>query len=264
MHLTTEQQLQEIQENGYDLDFSTVFTHAIENYKKIAIYAGLILLVFTIIGVFIAAGVFVAIYGAAAVSENFIEEFAKIKLTGIALVASLALQVFIAALFTPLTAGFYKMTDCAEKNDTFNVSTMFYYYKARYFGPIFIAALLITSCSLVISTLLQQLGIEIAGILTNFIISFFTYFTIPLIIFGDLKPVEALKGSYVVITKQPIVILGLIVTGFLASMLGFIGCCIGLFFTIPFNYSLTYVLYHAIIRTNSIDPIDTIGSQNEN
>ena len=32
----------EIKKNGYQLDFGTVFEHAFENYKKIALYAGLL------------------------------------------------------------------------------------------------------------------------------------------------------------------------------------------------------------------------------
>ena len=41
--------IEEIKANGYQIDFGTVFEHAFENYKKIALYAGLMLLVFLIL-----------------------------------------------------------------------------------------------------------------------------------------------------------------------------------------------------------------------
>ena len=43
------ERLQDIEKNGYQLDFGNVFNHAFENYKKIALYAGLVLFVFTIL-----------------------------------------------------------------------------------------------------------------------------------------------------------------------------------------------------------------------
>ena len=70
---STLDQIEDIRKNGYSLDFSNVFNHAFENYKKIALYAGLILLVFAIIAVFLGGGVFVALYGV----EHFTEEYFK-------------------------------------------------------------------------------------------------------------------------------------------------------------------------------------------
>ena len=43
---TTKDKIEKISTNGYELDFGTVFENAFENYKKIALYAGLMLLVF--------------------------------------------------------------------------------------------------------------------------------------------------------------------------------------------------------------------------
>jgi UPF0716 family protein affecting phage T7 exclusion len=45
----------------------------------------------------------------------------------------------------------------------------------------------------------------------------------------------------------------------IASMVGFIGCCIGVVFTIPFTYSITYAIYSAILNTDQPDSIDSIG-----
>ena len=46
---STKKRIEEIKNNGYELDFSDVFNHAFENYKKIALYAGLMLLVWVFV-----------------------------------------------------------------------------------------------------------------------------------------------------------------------------------------------------------------------
>ncbi|KVV15495.1 hypothetical protein ACRASX_08265 [Flavobacterium sp. TMP13] len=263
MQPTTQNQIENIKNNGYELDFSTVFNHAIQNYKKIALYAGLILLVFSIVATFVVIGVLIAIYGVAALSGDLIQELAQMNPTGVTLLIVLAAQVFITAILSPIGAGYYKMADAAENDETFNVSTMFYYYKSQYFIQIFIATLLITSLSVVLSTILEQVGLQSATMVLGLLISFYSAMAVPLIIFGDLKAIDAIKGSIVIISKKPAVILGLIITAFLASMLGIFAFCIGVFFTIPFNYSMIYCIYSNIIKKIKIDPIDSIGTIEE-
>lgn len=45
----TKDKIEKISTNGYELDFGTVFEQAFENYKKIVLYSGLMLLVFFVI-----------------------------------------------------------------------------------------------------------------------------------------------------------------------------------------------------------------------
>ncbi|MBK0370131.1 hypothetical protein [Flavobacterium agrisoli] len=260
MQPTTKSQIKTIKEHGFELYFSTVFTHALENYKKIAAYAGLIIIVFSIIAGFIGIGILFAFYGAVALSENFLPQLLQTRLTGIHLLFSLIAQLFLGAVISPLMAGFYKMADSAEKDETFKVSSMFYYYKAPYFSKIVSTTIIISAISILISSLTEQIGLTVLGLGITLIISFISYLAIPLVIFGELEPIEAIKGSYTIMTKEPIVLAGLIITAFLASMLGFIGCCIGVFFTIPLNYSMTYAIYHAILSRENLDPIDSIGT----
>ena len=37
---STQEKIERIKTDGYDLNFGNVFEHAFENYKKIALYAG--------------------------------------------------------------------------------------------------------------------------------------------------------------------------------------------------------------------------------
>ena len=50
--ISTKQRLQEIRENGYELNFNDVFNESFENYKKIAMVGGL---TFIILGVCLVA-----------------------------------------------------------------------------------------------------------------------------------------------------------------------------------------------------------------
>ena len=52
-----QEKIESIQTNGYTLNFETTFEFALENYKKIAIYAGLLLLVFIILFSFLFMGI---------------------------------------------------------------------------------------------------------------------------------------------------------------------------------------------------------------
>lgn len=252
-------QIEEIQNNGYNLDFSEVFTHAFENYKKIAIYAGLILLVISILSFFLGGGIFTQIYGIENLNKEFIESLMKQEPTPDSLMISMAVVVALTAIFGPFTAGFLKMADCADKDETFNFSTIFTYYKAPYFSRIFIASLLISLVTGLISVGFNFIGITFIDTLISLAISLFTSLTIPLIIFGNLDTTDAIKSSIVIVSKQPVVIALLFIVAFIGSMVGFIGCCIGVVFTIPITYSVKYAIYNAIIGIENQDTIDSIG-----
>lgn len=256
---STLNQIEEIKNKGYNLDFSEVFTHAFENYKKIAIYAGLILLVVSIISFFFGGGIFASIYGLENFNKEFIESLQKQEPTTETFLVSTAVLVGLTAIFGPFTAGFLKMADCAEKDETFNFSTIFTYYKAPYFSRIFIASLLISLLTGLISVGFSFIGIAFIDTLLSLIVSLFTSLTIPLIIFGNLEPTDAIKSSIVIVSKQPLVITLLFIVAIIGSLVGFIGCCIGVVFTIPITYSVKYAIYSAIIGIENQDSIDSIG-----
>jgi hypothetical protein len=260
---STLDQIEDIKNNGYSLDFSNVFNHAFENYKKIALYAGLILLVFSILAIFLGGGLFTAIYGVQYFNENFIKSLQNGQTTNSALaIYSLAIA-FIAAIFSPFTAGFLKMAYCADRDEEFNVSTIFSYYTSRYFPQLFIAALLISLTSGLISVAFNLAEIIIVDSIIALAITIFTSLTIPLIIFGDLNAIDAIKSSVIIVSKQPLIIILLLFVGGIGSAIGLIGCCIGIVFTIPLTYSLKYALYSAILNIEEDNSIDSIGSDSE-
>ncbi|TDW48898.1 hypothetical protein EV144_103418 [Flavobacterium sp. 270] len=258
---STLDQIEDIKRDGYTIDFNTVFTHAFENYKKIALYSGLIILVFSIIFAFAFMGIMVAFYGAASLTEQFFQNLAVQKTSYLELVISTAVISAVTALLAPFGAGFLKMADAADKDESFDFSTIFTYYKGAYFAQIFVASLIITLISTSIGALIDGLGIRFLGTALSIMVNFFTYLSIPFIVFGNLKSLEAIKASLVIVTKNPGMIFILFVTGFIGSLLGLAGCCIGVLFTVVFNTSMTYATYFSIISMDQEeeDSIDSIG-----
>ncbi|MFE3870545.1 hypothetical protein ACFX5F_04860 [Flavobacterium sp. ZS1P70] len=251
MMKTTKEKIEEIKTNGYHIDFANVFNHAFENYKKIALYAGLMIFVFAILLGFLVGGILIFTFGVSALNEKMLTNLTEENFTGVYMVLYLAISIMLTCLFTPLFAGLIKMAHCGEKDEEFHVSTVFEYYKNPYFQELVIASLIITISTTILSQIFNLSGIKIIGALFTALISFFTILTIPLIIFGDLKAIDAIKSSIIIVSKKPLILLLLMVVSYIASLVGFIGCCIGIFFTVPFMYSMYYAIYISII---GIDP----------
>jgi hypothetical protein len=257
---STLDQIEDIKKNGYTIDFGSTFNYAFENYKKIALYSGLIILIFSVIMAVLAMGLAVTFYGVAAISKDFILNLENQKLSYLEQLLSIGAVSLFAALLAPFGAGFLKMADCADKDEEFNVSTIFTYYKAPYFTQLFIMALIIGLVSNAISAVIESFGIILLGNAISIFISFFTFIAIPLVVFGNLSAVDAIKGSLIVVSKNPLLIFALFITGIIGSIVGIFGCCIGVLFTIVFNTSVTYATYFSIFtEEEEKDVIDSIG-----
>lgn len=257
---STLNQIEEIKKKGYTLDFGSTFNYAFENYKKIALYSGLIILVLSVVFAIFGMGIFVAYYGIESLTKEFITSLENQKLSYLQQVFSAIAASAFAALMAPFGAGFLKMADCADKDEEFNVSTIFYYYRAPYFTQLFIMALIISLVSNAISTVIDSFGINYLGFTISYFISYLTFLAIPLVIFGNLNAVDAIKGSLTVVSKNPLLIFGLFIVGFIGSLIGIFACCIGIIFTIVFNSSVTYATYFSIFsEEEQEDSIDTIG-----
>ena len=248
MNKTTQYRIEEINKNGYALDFGNVFNQAFENYKKIALYGGLIIFVFFVLLCLLAFGIMIAIFGAPAVVDFLKpENLQSENISNITLLIIAGASALTSCLLSPFPAGLIKMAYCAERDEEFHVSTMFDFYKAPYFKELFVATFLVSLTSFIISTIINYAQIPALGFVNTMTVSLFTMLMIPLIIFGKLKAAEAIQTSILIVSKQPLVLLGLIIIGSIATLVGFIGCCIGVFFTFPFIYSLHYAIYSEII-----------------
>lgn len=248
MNTTTRSRIQELKNNGYTLDFGIVFNKAFENYKKIALYGGLMIFVFFVILSLITVGVIIATFGLAVTLDFFKPENLQAESLNLQnLLLFSGVSVLFGALLSPFPAGMIKMAHSAEKDEEFHVSSMFQYYKAPYIGELLVATLVISLISAVIQGVISYLEIPFLGYFVSLIFSTFAVLTVPLIIFGNLKAVEAIEASLLITSKQFFTIMALIFVGNIGILVGLIGCCIGIVFTIPFMYSLYFVLFSEII-----------------
>jgi hypothetical protein len=257
------ERIEAIRINGYELDFGTVFEHAFENYKKLALYAGLMLLVFfVVLSILFMIGMisYIGVENMEDFSKKM-TQFSELKEKPLDIVLQInAVMILLSGLLNPFMAGFFKMADCAEKGEEFHVSTMFTYYKSPYFANIFVSIFIITLVNTGLSILLELAGLTIIGTLISLTLSFVTFLVVPLIVFGKLNAVEAIKSSIIIVSKQPLVLLGLIIVALIASAIGIFGFCIGILFTMPFIYSMNYVIYSSIIGIDLTEVIDVIDT----
>jgi hypothetical protein len=251
------ERLHDIEKNGYQLDFGNVFNHAFENYKKIALYAGLVLFVFmTLFAIFI-TGSIISVIGVTAMTHELSPEKLKIEnLSESSILVIGGISIILTSLLSPFQAGFLKMADCGDRDEEFHIATLFSYYKLPYLKEIIVSSIIISSISFAQATLFSFIKVDFIGTIITYFISFITLLAIPLIIFGDLKAIDAIKYSIMIVLKQPIVLLGLMVVAIIGAMVGFMGCCIGVFFTLPFLYSMNYAIYSDIIGIDSQDKIE--------
>ncbi len=252
------QRLQEIRNNGYELNFNDVFNESFENYKKIAMAGGLTFIILGVCLVALCLFLYMFAFGFSSLSEGI----AGVNISnfhGVGVMLYFVSIVIMSSIITPLYAGIIKMAYNADQNKTVSVGTSFEYYKNGFFLDLFLASIIIASVSTGLNYLLGLLNMGFIGIILSYTIAFFTFLTPLFIIFGNLKPMKAIEASFITITKQFPVLLGLIIIGILMVCLGFFAFCIGIFFTIPFIYSLYYVIYKKAIGIEEHSEIDEIG-----
>lgn len=243
--------IQDLKNNGYSLNFETVFNLAFENYKKIALYAGLLLLVFTFLFAIAAFFIIAFSYGLDNFqellkpenlkSENFSQTFVIVYIICITL---------FSCLISPFFAGLLKMAHYAQIDNEFHVSNVFDYYKSPYFKEIFVATFIISTLNMGISSILDATGIPLLSFLATLSITFLNMLAVPLIIFSDYKAAEAINSSFILVLKKPLILLGLMVVAYLYCLTGLFFFFIGLFFALPFLYSMNYAIYRTIIGFN--------------
>ena len=268
--MNTEQKIEAIRQNGYSLNFGTALEAIFSNYKKIALVAGAVILVmmaffcvvwFALVIVFFTAGSF------ASTMTNF--EAQSLTTTGVLI--NLLIGVISAAILAPITAGLLKMADHAENHRDFGFSTAFEFYRDPAFKALFVAALITTFSAQGIGMILQMIGkssdsLSMAGlmnflsILVSMTINLMTFMVVPLIVFGKLNAIDAIKASLLLVFKKFWTILLLVIVCFVCAMLGMVGFCIGIIFTLPLMNALQYVVYKSAVGIEDDSEMNQIGN----
>ncbi|MCC9043138.1 hypothetical protein LNQ81_10680 [Myroides sp. M-43] len=154
------------------------------------------------------------------------------------------------ALGSVLIAGFYKVNaevSLGKVPSFLNSFKYFFSIKGLY---VFIAHLLIAIVFMGITIPLKMMNLEMVSMAINWIVSTLTIFTIPLIIFGHLNPITALKNSIMVVNKQPIPIILTIILNYFFLISGLLFFVVGMLFVLPYLFAVYFVLYKQVIGFN--------------
>lgn len=263
MKNTTKQKLEEIKKNGYNLRIGEVLSETLKNYQKTVWVNGAAFLLFAFVLVAITLGLSAIVFGA----DTFSSAFGDFHIANFSLVEvffTLLIAVVLAAIICPFYAGLLKVSHHATTHKTYSFSTVFDYYKSDLLRQLIISGVLISSASSLIVTLIKFSGyIYLVEFITYFI-QFLTVFTIPFIIFGKLKAVEAIEASMLIVFKNFFTILLLMLISILLTCFGLIALLIGIFFTLPIIFSMQYVIYAKAVGIYDDDSIDDIGISPEN
>lgn len=244
----TKKRIEQIQNQGFQLKTELILGQIAENYKNIALYAGLLILVFSFFLLSVTFLGLASYFGIENVLEMMKPENLKPENFSKEFILNYTIcSIVFSALISPFSAGFIKMAYCADTDQEFTTASMFDYYSPKYFKELFLATLVITLFNTLVSSSLELVGLPVLGILVTILVSFFTMLTVPLIIFGNLNAFEAIKSSATIILKQPSTIAVIVTVSMVVALFGLVIFFIGFIFTIPFIYSMYYILYKEVI-----------------
>jgi uncharacterized membrane protein len=82
---------------------------------------------------------------------------------------------------------------------------------------------------------------------------------IPLIIFGNLNAIDAIKGSFSLVSKNFWIILVLVIIIGIFIGLGILALCIGILFTYPAWFSMIYIIYTKAMPIEKVNELEEIG-----
>lgn len=266
---STLQRLEEIKRTGYKLDLGEAINDIFNNYKKIALLGGAVILLTVIVAIIIFGGAAAVIFGAGEFTQTLTDYSAGI-VTQTALIANFVASVVLAGLFAPIVAGLIQMAHNAAINEEFDFGTAFMHFSSKHFKELFLGAAIIALVGSGLTTGIEFLKLSsgdmsftlvgtIIGGLISGLVTMFTLMMIPLIIFGNLNALDAIRGSFILVSKNFWIILLLVIIVGIGIAVGIFAICIGILFTYPAWYSMQYIIYTKALPIEEADQLDEIG-----
>lgn len=266
---STLQRLEEIKRTGYRLDLGEVINDTFANYKNIALLGGAVLLLVGIVSLIIFGGAAALIFGVGEFTQT-ITDYSTGMVTQTALIANFVGSVVIGGLTAPVIAGLIQMAHNSAVNEQFDFGTAFMHYSSKHFKELFLGAAIIALIGTGLTTGIEFIKLNSADssflilgtVITSLIsalVQIFTLLMIPLIIFGNLSAIDAIKGSFVLVSKNFWTILLLVIIVGIGIGLGLLAICIGILFTYPAWFSMQYIIYTKAMPIEKTNELDEIG-----
>ncbi len=252
---TTRERLAEIKAHGYPFDFESTFNRTIAVYKRIALPGGIAFLLFIIVYFIVMSMTAASTVDMGRITpdmgfDQMMKEM-QFQLENQTLQQKLidaVSRIVMGVLAIPLMAGIMALCRAAETDTDADLGTVFQFYKGPHFSDLFIAALVINLITFTLGFSAQLVLPESSAaafvlFVAMMVISVLTTLFVPLIIFGDLSPIEAITGSIAVVQKKFGTIFLLLLTSGILALLGLLACCIGIVFTLPLMIACQYAIY---------------------
>lgn len=256
--MNTLSSIQEKINNAKDLDFGDIFNRCIELFKK-SWLQGFLLQLF---GMLLMAPVIIIFYVplvmammANAEQGAYGPDMYDGILAGFSIISILLLIVAIivlSAVIMCLQGAFYNILKKLDHGQTVSTSDFFIFLKGTYLAKGLVIALASFGISL-IAAMLCYLPLIYVIVPIYFFAPFFGFNS-------HLSVSEIINASFKLGNKKWLITFGLvIVSSFLATIVGYLACGIGLLFTSAFIYHPLYFIYKDVIGFDSEDAIDEIG-----
>lgn len=153
----------------------------------------------------------------------------------------------------PLTSGFFIFAKKLANDEEIELNNFFEGFNS--FGNLFVAYIIVS--------LFTMLGI-IAFIIPGIYLSVALILVQPIITFSEIRPINAVKYSRIIVTKHwfEFLIIGLFVV--VLNFVGLLFLGFGLLFTIPITFYIHYAIFEDIVLDNKpIEKDDDIPSAEE-
>lgn len=162
----------------------------------------------------------------------------------------LAFFAIVSALSAVLIAGYYKINAEVSLDQIPKFTSIFKYFFNRKGVYVFISQLLISAFVILITIPLKMQELDMVSMVINWLVNTLTIFTIPLIIFGKMNTIQALKASIQVVNKQPIPIILTVILNYFFLISGLLFFFIGILIVLPYLFSVYFTMYKQVIGYN--------------
>ena len=234
-------------DNTKALDFGTIFSQSVELFKKVWVQGLVMLLLTMLLMVPFYIIMYLPMLGMGLIDFEPLQNRENMQDFSLLLMVPFFIFIFLFSFIAivigfGMKASFYRI--CKLKDlEEMGTDDYFYYLKKPYLGK-------------VIKLSLATFGITIAAILLCVLPVFYVMVPVALmnVIFAfnpDLSTSEIVKAGFRLGNKKWLLTFGLmIVSGFLAGIVGLLMCCIGIYVTSSFAYLPTYFIYKDSVGFN--------------
>ncbi|MDP5081775.1 MAG: hypothetical protein NWP87_03895 [Winogradskyella sp.] len=248
-------------QNAKNLDFGTLLSQSIELFKKVWVQGLVTLLLNLVLAIpfimvvyipLIFMGFFEAYSSSYDMYDPYLEpEFSPMMIFSLILVY-MFLLIAMSTIGFGLKAAFYRICKLKDLNQI-GSEDYFYFFKKPYLAKTI------------------KLGLAFSGIsIVATLLCFFPliYVIVPLsfmvIVYGfnpDLSISEIITLGFALGNKKWLIAFGLmIVSGFLAGIVGMLMCCIGIYVTASFSYLPHYFIYKDVIGFDDEEALERLDS----